>query len=192
MILFYSEYCPHCRMLLDTIGRYDSKGVVKKVSIDVLRKTNRPIPPKITTVPALVLLPSKEVIYGKDVFDYLLLPGRGVLWVGAKPTTPEGGTPPPAAIPDEPGAYSAHGGGFSDAFAPIEGDGMEVRQDCSYVWSSIEGGATQSMGAPVSSGPSAVGEETRAKKESLDLDTIRAQRDADLRGDFTKLIPARI
>lgn len=77
MILFYSTSCQHCSVLLDTIQRHDTKKTIKLVCVDC--KINI-IKNKITNVPALMFLPSKEIIYGKAVFDYLLLPNRGYLF----------------------------------------------------------------------------------------------------------------
>jgi len=77
MILFYSDSCQHCSVLLDTIKRHDTKKTIKLVCIDTRISL---IKDKISKVPALMFLPTKEVIYGKAVFDYLLLPNRGYLF----------------------------------------------------------------------------------------------------------------
>jgi hypothetical protein len=66
-------------MLLEHIKRYDKEKVIKLVSIDDLRSRNINIESKIHSVPAFMILPSKELLFGKSVFDYLLLPGRGIL-----------------------------------------------------------------------------------------------------------------
>jgi hypothetical protein len=66
-------------MLLEHIKRYDKEKVIKLVSIDDLRNRNINIESKIHSVPAFMILPSKELLFGKSVFDYLLLPGRGIL-----------------------------------------------------------------------------------------------------------------
>jgi len=79
MILFFSVYCNHCKMLLEHIKRYDKEKVIKLVSIDDLRNKNMNIESKIHSVPAFMILPSKELLFGKAVFDHLLLPGRGIL-----------------------------------------------------------------------------------------------------------------
>lgn len=80
MILFYSEYCQHCKVLLDTIKRHDKNNLIKLVSIDLLRSLKKPIDEKIHSVPALLIIKSKEYLFGKGVFDYLLLPNRGILF----------------------------------------------------------------------------------------------------------------
>lgn len=79
MILFYSIGCNHSKMLLDNVSRYDKDKKIKLVPIDELKKQNINIEKRIHTVPAFMILPSKEILFGKDVFDYLLLPGRGIL-----------------------------------------------------------------------------------------------------------------
>jgi len=66
MILFYSDSCQHCSVLLDTIKRHDTKKTIKLVCIDTLISI---IKNKITNVPALMFLPTKEIIYGKAVFE---------------------------------------------------------------------------------------------------------------------------
>lgn len=77
MILFYSDTCKHCSVLLDTIKRHDTKKTIKLVVIDsIVNKISH----KIKAVPALMFIPSREIMYGKAVFDYLLLPNRGYLF----------------------------------------------------------------------------------------------------------------
>lgn len=79
MILFYSEYCEHSKMLLDSIKRHDNNKVIKLVSIEAIRAKNLALDPKIHSVPAMLFPKTNEVIFGKAVFDHLFLPGRGVL-----------------------------------------------------------------------------------------------------------------
>lgn len=197
MILFYSDFCPHCRMLLDTIERHDSQKLIKVVSIEVMRAQGKRVPPQITAVPALVLMPSKTVLLGKSVFDYLLLPGKGKLLtsVGAQPS---GGNPEVPGVqpsdPQEPAAYSISSGGLSDAFAPIDHnmtvaesvlDGLDDR---SYNWSSI---AVEKEQVSVFAN-TPFQEETRNKKMLPDLDSIKTQRDMELtQSDLntTQLVP---
>lgn len=77
MILFYSNSCRHCNVLLETIKKHDTKKTIKLVVIDsIVNKVSH----KIKAVPALMFLETKEIIYGKSVFDFLLLPNRGYLF----------------------------------------------------------------------------------------------------------------
>lgn len=196
-------------MLIETLARHDSTGMIRRVSIEALRARGQQLPPQITRVPALVLMPSKQVLFGKEVFDYLLLPGTGVLVRGPAPGgmarigpgpaqgsrqgAGAGAGAGPGAGPDGPEAYSLHAisGGLGDAFAPIEDEAVLLagNPDRSYSWSIIDdagAGAAGAAGGPPGAMAMAEsvggGSETRPKKALLELDAIRSQREADMRG----------
>lgn len=152
MILFYSEFCQHCNILLETIKRHDKNKMVKTVSIDLLRSLKKPIDPKIHSVPALLLLNTKEYLFGKAVFDYLLLPNRGVLFTAqttrdekrtSRNSEIEGtigtiGTAGATDIPNEPHAF-ALGAISAEQFAPIDDDNNDnVIADKNYNWDRID------------------------------------------------------
>ena len=147
MILFYSEYCEHCNLLLETIKRHDTEKIIKLVSIDLLRSLKKNIS-SIHSVPALMFSNTKEIIYGKAVFDYLLLPNRGILF--AKKNTREKdynkidttviNTKINDEIIDEPMAFSL-GSVLSDNFANIDDDNinsMNKKSDKNYNWTSLD------------------------------------------------------
>ena len=46
MILFYSKFCNHSKMLLEHIKRYDNDKIIKLVCIDDVRTTNSNISSK--------------------------------------------------------------------------------------------------------------------------------------------------
>lgn len=160
-------------MLLDTIKRHDPKGTIRIVSIDRLRVEGKPIPPQIHSVPALMILPSKEMIFGKQVFDYLLLPGSGKLLAPA-PTQPNDASPNDTTDPDQPSAFSLGMG--NDAFALIEGEG--AFSDRGYAWTPIEENPNTGVD------PLLLQEESRTKKSLPDMDSIMQQRELDLRGEI--------
>lgn len=197
MILFYSDYCPHCRMLLDTIERHDTQKLIKIVSIEALKAKGQIVPPQIKVVPALILMPSKEILFGKGVFDYLLLPGKGKLLTsvgsGPKPGSNNlnNAVPQVSFNPEEPAAYSITGMGLSDAFSSIEDHEQPQGglNDRSYAWTTID--TTQEDKASVFAN-NPYQEETRAKKMLPDIDTIKIQRDMELtQNDLntTQLLP---
>ena len=143
MILFYSDTCQHCAVLLDTIKRHDTKKTIKLVVIDTI--VNK-ISHKITAVPALMFMPSKELIYGKAVFDYLLLPNRGYLFSNNntrdKQETSSITSPVPLnkqEAPNEPMAFTL-GSISSDNFSDISDDNinsMNINEDKIYKWGII-------------------------------------------------------
>ena len=140
MILFYSDTCQHCSVLLDTIKRHDTKKTIKLVVIDAI--VNK-ISHKIKAVPALMFMPSKEIIYGKAVFDYLLLPNRGYLFATNntrdKQETSSITSPVPLNIQekiDEPIAFTL-GAISSDNYSDITDDNinsMNINEDKLYKW----------------------------------------------------------
>lgn len=144
MILFYSDTCQHCSVLLDTIKRHDTKKTIKLVVIDaIINKINH----KIKAVPALMFMPSKEIIYGKAVFDYLLLPNRGYLFTSNssrdKQETSSITSPIPLNIKeksDEPAAFTL-GAISSDNFSDISDDNinsMNINDDKLYKWGLVD------------------------------------------------------
>ena len=156
MILFFSVYCNHCKMLLEHIKRYDKEKVIKLVSIDDLRNKNINIESKIHSVPAFMILPSKELLFGKAVFDHLLLPGRGILCSSQNTRmdkTGVGGSGDNDIIPlnntnnggnggnanseeSEPHAFTLNTASFSDKFSIIEDETKELN-DKNYNWDFI-------------------------------------------------------
>lgn len=165
MILFYSIFCNHCKMLLEHIKRYDKEKTIKLVSIDDLRNKNMNIESKIHSVPAFMILPSKELLFGKAVFDYLLLPGRGILCstqstridrTNSENTGSDSGTVnsdniiPQAnvnAIDGEPLAFTLNSTSFSDNFSIIEDETKELN-DKNYKWDFITNDNNISDGIP--------------------------------------------
>ena len=99
-----------------------------------------------------MFLPTKEVIYGKAVFDYLLLPNRGYLFTTnntrEKPQTSTNdksslNSPVPLNKennPDEPSAFSL-GSILTDNFSNITDDNinsLSINNDKLYRWDFID------------------------------------------------------
>lgn len=140
MILFYSDTCQHCSVLLDTIKRYDNKKTIKLVCIDSKINIVKDI---IKNVPALMFLPSKEIIYGKKVFDYLIMPDRGYLFTSksSRNNKEKEASSLSSPIPlntektDEPEAFSL-GSILTDNFSNIDDD--NAINNKIYKWDFIE------------------------------------------------------
>ena len=160
MILFYSVFCNHCKMLLDHIKRYDKEKKIKIVSIDDLRNKNINIESKIHSVPAFMILPSKELLFGKAVFDYLLLPGRGILCSTQNTRMDKtiiGGSTDNILVDNdviplvnttndnEPSAFALNSTSFSDNFSIIEDESKELN-DKNYKWDFITNNDNMSDG----------------------------------------------
>ena len=200
MILFYSNFCQHCNILLETIQKHDKNKMVKFVCVDTLRSMQKPLDPKIHSVPALLLLNTKEYLFGKAVFDYLLLPNRGILFssnstriekrITRDPETGTDGLPiPPStpAVPDEPMAFTL--GAISvEHFSNID-DTDSTINDKNYNWDMISNNEVQGSISSVSSTlptsstigiPGSSSDESEGKKKLPSMEEIMKQRSMDI------------
>ena len=204
MILFYSDSCPHSKMLIETIKRYNATDYIKFVSIDVLRALGKNLP-QIHSVPALMIVPENQLLFGKDVFDYLLLPRTGKLLniqelksnkssspnqglhnqgqgQGQNQQQPQKNIAPSQQTPAEPAAFTLSGGtsGFSDNFSMIENDDSVTNfgiDDRTYSWASLD---PTDMDKLKSEDANSFSVDTRPKKTEFNLDEYRAKRALDL------------
>lgn len=169
-------------MLLDTIKRHDGLSLMKLVSIEGLRAAGHKIPTKVHSVPAIAF-DNANLIFGKQVFDYLLLPGRGLLLTqapkqaGGDGMGPMGGSGS-GGVDGEPLAFTL-GAQHSDVFSMLEGS--DDHSDKNYAWASVFDNGSGAVGAAgAASGEMAFQEDTRSKKELPDINAIREQRQMDL------------
>ena len=135
MILFYSDHCTHSKMLLDTVKKLDHNKIVKLVSIDYIRNKNLQLDPKITSVPALMLLPSKDILFGKEAFDHLLLPTRGKLFQKVEKDTSDAPLSYNNEVTTEPNGFSI--GYNSQNFEAIQENEELPLNDINFSWSYI-------------------------------------------------------
>ncbi len=198
MILFYSVFCNHCKMLLEHLKRYDKEKIIKLVSIDELRSKNINIESKIHSVPAFMILPSKEILFGKAVFDHLLLPGRGILCStqstrldksasGSGSGSGTGGdndvlmplanTGSGVGGEDEPLAFTLNTASFSDNFSIIENDTQELN-DKNYNWDFITNDSNISDGIKNISGDASDTTMTKSEKTTNSLEELKKLRDS--------------
>jgi len=180
-------------MLLEHIKRYDKEKIIKLVSIDELRSMNINIECKIHSVPAFMILPSKEILFGKAVFDHLLLPGRGILCSTQSTRLDKSGVGTGGAgsenemMPltntssdkeDEPLAFTLNTASFSDNFSIIENDTQELN-DKNYNWDFITNDSNISDGIKNISDVSNGGESmSKNEKTSQSLEELKKLRDS--------------
>lgn len=185
MILFYSEYCQHCKILLETIKKHDKNNTIKLISIDILRSLKKPIDPKIHSVPALMIVNTKEYLFGKAVFDYLLLPNRGVLFscnstredknLKDIKTDMNQQTKASNDVVGEPSAFSL-GAISAETFSSIN-DELNMMHDKNYIWDTIDG-STSTPHIDVNS--SVQTDESDKKKKLPSVEELMKQRANDI------------
>jgi hypothetical protein len=89
-------------MLIETLKTLDKQHKIKLISIDYLKSNKISFDNRITHVPAMLLKEFNKIIFGKEVFDYLLLPGKGVLLNANSSNTENTSTSLNTNISDEP------------------------------------------------------------------------------------------
>jgi hypothetical protein len=166
MILFYSDHCTHSKMLLDTVKKLDHNKIVKFISIDYILNKNLQLDPKITSVPALMLLPSKDILFGKEAFDHLLLPTRGKLFQKVEENTVVSNN---NEVTTEPNGFSI--GYNSQNFEAIQENEELPLNDINFSWSDI---------APEQTTPASENKYSDKKGNLPSIDEIRSSRENDL------------
>jgi hypothetical protein len=148
-------------MLMDSVQRFDTQGAIKRVDVNTLRQRHPNIYAQIQMVPAM-MLPTKQLIFGKAVFDYLLMPSRGILVssAGAGAGANANQSPKDSAATPGSGSQAAGGtdvlhqeegilpfnspkGAFGDSFASIEENhstpqNPNTNPHSHYNWTSID------------------------------------------------------
>jgi len=188
-ILFHSDHCQYCRQLLDTVKRMDGQGRIRLFNVD---KHARPA--QLQGVPALMVLPAKNIIYGKQVFDYLLLPNRGILVTGsgaANATQAQGQAQGQAMQAQEPAPFAALKAQTSSSFAMWDNDTNTPLADQPVSWEWMNSGSGSGTGTGVAPpianntqplSPPGLNVETRDRLgKTIDFDGLLAQRESDLR-----------
>jgi hypothetical protein len=191
MILFYSNSCRHCNVLLETIKKHDTKKTIKLVVIDsIVNKISH----KIKAVPALMFIDTKEIIYGKSVFDFLLLPNRGYLFTSNSTREKPENKQNPNSISDEnkeiePISFSL-GAISSESFTDITDDdinSLNLNDDKVYKWGLIDENSPSSQQPQQSLTLSSIStktdnsnsnnNESSSKKNLPSIDELQKQRD---------------
>jgi hypothetical protein len=180
-------------MLLENIKRYDKEKTIKLVSIDDLRNKNMNIESKIHSVPAFMILPSKEILFGKAVLDHLLLPGRGILCstqstriektlsesAGGDTIGINGDNIIPlanvSANDGEPLAFALNTSSFSDNFSIIEDETKELN-DKNYKWDFITNDSNISDGIPINTNKD--DSSMKNEKNTQSIEELKRIRDA--------------
>jgi hypothetical protein len=178
-------------MLLDSVERYDKHKIIKTLCIESLINEKR-LPPQIHSVPALLIVNENIFLYGKQVFDYLLLPGAGKLVL--QPEDPKtnisnnNNTKPDNlntsennnSSHDEPLGFSISLNGMSDGFSLIEDIEADLsnlgNNDRQYNWTPIDTANIQ----PSEQSFADINQDARSRKDLPSLALLQEQRALDL------------
>ena len=179
MILFYSNQCSSSKLLIDNIKRYNAENYFKLV--DVAQYINK-LPPQIHSVPALMFKETKQLLFGKEVFDYLLLPSKGFLLTFKKE---EPSAPVLETTDNTPSSFSLLNNGsstYGDNFAFIDNATSGDTNEKSYTWCSI--GENIQIETPEDPNT----DKGDNKKEIPDIATLRSQRETEIKNYIPAIV----
>lgn len=158
-------------MLIDNINRYEGSAFFKLINVEQYIAHGHKIPPQIHSVPALMFKETKRLLFGKQVFDYLLLPAKGFLL-----TLPKSGAAASASAPIEPASFSICAGSSSgDNYAFINEGQFDTQKG--YNWCGLD--EKISIETPDDT-TNNMEKEEKSKKSIPDIATLRSQRDMDI------------
>jgi hypothetical protein len=160
-------------MLVDSIKRYNGQEHLKLVNVEHYKAKGVSIPAQIHSVPALLFPETKKVIFGKQVFDFLLLPNKGYLFnLPKKESGPVAGG---EISSGDPMSFSLTNG-LSDSYSFIDADKPDPHK--SYVWSGVDENIVI---------PTTIETEKESKRgQSLpDVGSLKSQRDLQLQDFLT-------
>ena len=181
MILFYSNQCKHCNILLEVIEKHDKNNIIKTISVETMVHNGYDINKIIHSVPALVIpkdnkINKDEILYGKQVFDYLLLPNRGLLFKNETNKNESNNESVSSANMDDPLAFSFSSSSTSEIFAFIEDNDNNKLDDHKAInWSSINENNTI-----VTPNEDKNSSNSSKKSQLPDISTLRQERELEL------------
>ena len=69
-ILFYSNYCSHCKQIINEINRTHNKSSIRFICIDSL-EVRKKLPSNIKSVPCVILGGSNKMLIGSDILTWV-------------------------------------------------------------------------------------------------------------------------
>jgi hypothetical protein len=165
-------------MLVDNIKRYNATDFFKLINVENYLANGHNIPSQIHSVPALMFRETKKLIFGKQVFDYLLLPSKGFLL-----NLPKSGSAPKDATAldnnaptDEPNPFALCAGiGSGDNFSFIDENVQDTQKG--YNWCDLNSKITIDTPQDATNN---LEKDEKSKKKMPDIATLRSQRDLDI------------
>jgi hypothetical protein len=174
--LFYSERCPNCKQIIETLKGLNKAGLYKFVLIESLPRDQ--IPSFLKKVPTLYIPDTKDVIVGKDIFGYI-----------AKPTNSrkELPTTTPGAIQNSaPGEYSPWGfegtGRLGDSYSMWDNP-TQATSDGGSLWTFLDSSASMSKGNPEPSSENTIKSKTGSNGDvAARMEEMTKQREKEFAG----------
>lgn len=189
MILFYSNHCNASQMLMDQLERYEAKKHFKLINVEKALSKGMKLPPDVRVVPALMMLPSRKILIGKPLFDYLLLPNKGFIFTVNQTKTKESAdNSSNKQTNNEPIAFGIINNYTSgDSFSYIEDSSGDINdQHKQYSWSSLQENCTIQTPKEDNYKPEDTTKSTR-KEKLPDISVLQSERALDIQNHLNNI-----
>lgn len=164
--LFYSERCPNCKQIIETLKGLNKAGLYKFILVESLPRDQ--IPGFLKKVPTVYVPDTKEVIVGKDIFGFIAKPTNSRKELPSAPAIAQGG-----ASSSAPGEYSPWGfegtGRMGDSYSMWDNPSQSVSEGGS-LWTFLDSPITSQGGAGVRGQPEPNSENTIKSKSGGNSD----------------------
>lgn len=161
-------------MLLDQIDRYNKKSLFKFVNVERVLSKGLKLPKEVQVVPTLLI--NNNYIHSKQLFDYLLLPNRGLLFKNETNKNESNNVSVSSGNTDDPLAFSFSTSASSEIFAFIDDNDNNKLDDHKAInWSSINENNTI-----VTPNEDKNSSNSSKKSQLPDISTLRQERELEL------------
>jgi glutaredoxin-related protein len=164
--LFYSERCPNCKQIIETLKGLNKAGLYKFILVESLARDQ--IPKFVTKVPTLYVPETKDVIVGKDIFGYIAKPTNARKELPTTASIAEGGSSAASL-----GDYSPWGfegtGKIGDSYSLWDNPQQSVT-DGGSMWTFLDSPITTQGGEGLKGQPEPTSENTIKSKTGSNSD----------------------
>jgi hypothetical protein len=145
--LFYSEKCPNCKQIIETLKGLNKTGLYKFILVESLPRNQ--IPAFLKKVPTLYVPDTKDVIVGKDIFGYIAKPTNSRKEIPNAPAIAVGGSS--AAAPGEYSPWGFEGTDrLSESYSSWDNPTQSLSQGGSF-WTFLDSPITTGAQEPTTS-----------------------------------------
>jgi hypothetical protein len=164
--LFYSERCPNCKQIIETLKGLNKAGLYKFILIESLPRDQ--IPKFVTKVPTLYVPDTKDVIVGKDIFGYIAKPTNARKELPTAQPIAQGGSS--SAVPGEYSPWGFEGNGrLGDTYSMWDNP-QQPTKDGGSMWTFLDAPITTQGGEGLRSQPEPNSENTIKSKTGSNSD----------------------
>jgi hypothetical protein len=158
--LFYSERCPNCKQIIETLKGLNKASLYKFILVESLPRNQ--IPAFVTKVPTLYVPDTKDVIVGKDIFGYIAKPTNARKELPTGPPIAQGGSS--SASPGEYSPWGFEGNGrMGDAYSMWDNP-QQPATDGGSMWTFLDAPITTQGGEGLRGQPEPTSENTIKSK----------------------------